>query len=247
MPIHDWTRVEANVYHDFHNTWISVLKIALNTGVLPRGYFALSDQRISTTGPDIIATRRSTEGSELPVGPTAVAVQPRVRLETERVAARQRRPRRIVVQTTDGHRVVAVIEITSPSNKDRRTHVDMIAQKVASYLDAGVHALVIDLLPPTRRDPHGIAGAVWEYFGRRRHRPTAEEPLSLASFRWSETGVEALIEPTAVGRPLAPMPLYLTPQFAVAAPLEGTYMQAFGGMAEPYREILERPQPPTGA
>src|SRR5688572_3718207 len=163
MPIHDWTRVEANVYHDFHNTWISVLKIALNRGVLPTGYFALSDQRISTTGPDIIATRRATDGSEPLPGPTAVAVQPRVRLETERVAARQRRPRRIVVQTTDGHRIVAIIEITSPSNKDRRTHVETFAQKVASYLDGGVHALVIDLLPPTRHDRHGVVGAVWEY------------------------------------------------------------------------------------
>ena len=22
MPVHDWTRVEASIFHDFHATWI---------------------------------------------------------------------------------------------------------------------------------------------------------------------------------------------------------------------------------
>ena len=36
MPVHDWTRVDAGVFHDFHNVWIAFLRNALNSGVLPK-------------------------------------------------------------------------------------------------------------------------------------------------------------------------------------------------------------------
>ena len=28
MPMHDWTRVDAGKYHDFHHEWISEIKRA---------------------------------------------------------------------------------------------------------------------------------------------------------------------------------------------------------------------------
>jgi hypothetical protein len=31
MPLHDWTRVEAGVFHDFHATWIPEIKKRLNS------------------------------------------------------------------------------------------------------------------------------------------------------------------------------------------------------------------------
>jgi hypothetical protein len=34
MPIHDWTRVDAGTFHDFHQAWITHLKETLNDGVL---------------------------------------------------------------------------------------------------------------------------------------------------------------------------------------------------------------------
>jgi hypothetical protein len=40
MPIHDWTRVEAGIFHDFHGLWIQVIKLALNDGLLPPDYYA---------------------------------------------------------------------------------------------------------------------------------------------------------------------------------------------------------------
>jgi hypothetical protein len=30
MPIHDWTRVDAGIFHDFHQTWMPEIKRALN-------------------------------------------------------------------------------------------------------------------------------------------------------------------------------------------------------------------------
>lgn len=37
MPIHDWTRVEAGIFRDFHFSWIAELKRTLNCGLLPPG------------------------------------------------------------------------------------------------------------------------------------------------------------------------------------------------------------------
>jgi len=44
MPIHDWTKVPAGIFHDFHAAWIIELRNALNDGFLPSGYYALAEQ-----------------------------------------------------------------------------------------------------------------------------------------------------------------------------------------------------------
>jgi len=41
MPLHDWTRVPAGLFHDFHQSWSIRLKDALNAGRLPDGIVAL--------------------------------------------------------------------------------------------------------------------------------------------------------------------------------------------------------------
>lgn len=43
MPIHDWTRVKAGIFHDVHHEWISTIKHALNRGLLPAGHYAAWD------------------------------------------------------------------------------------------------------------------------------------------------------------------------------------------------------------
>lgn len=43
MPIHDWTRVAAGIFHDIHHDWIFTIKHALNQGVLPPDYYALAE------------------------------------------------------------------------------------------------------------------------------------------------------------------------------------------------------------
>ena len=44
MPVHDWTRVDAGIFHDFHTVWTGELRNALNGGLLPDGYYALADR-----------------------------------------------------------------------------------------------------------------------------------------------------------------------------------------------------------
>jgi hypothetical protein len=54
MPIHDWTRVSSGTFHDFHQGWTIEIRNTLNSGVLPDGYYAMADQRVSGPEPDII-------------------------------------------------------------------------------------------------------------------------------------------------------------------------------------------------
>jgi hypothetical protein len=47
MPIHDWTRVRANRFHDFHQSWTIAIRNALNGGLLPDGYLAMAEALLS--------------------------------------------------------------------------------------------------------------------------------------------------------------------------------------------------------
>ena len=51
MPVHDWTRVEAGIFHDFHNVWIGQLRNTLNEGLLPEGYMPCRSNTRGGTSP----------------------------------------------------------------------------------------------------------------------------------------------------------------------------------------------------
>ena len=54
MPIHDWTRVEADLFHAFRHRWLGALCDALNAERLPEDHFALIEP---ARGSDRIAIR----------------------------------------------------------------------------------------------------------------------------------------------------------------------------------------------
>ena len=57
MPIHDWTRVDAGIFHAFHVTWIADLARALNRGLLPPDYYALAEQIVGGREPDVLTLK----------------------------------------------------------------------------------------------------------------------------------------------------------------------------------------------
>jgi len=143
---------------------------------------------------------------------------------------------------------VALIEVVSPANKDRKGHVRELAEKVVRCLVSGVHVLLLDLLPSGRHDPHGLHGAVWNYFDTTSYQPPTDGPLTLVSYAWDGVEPEAFIEPIALGQTLIDMPLFLTAQRYVNVPLESTYMEAYRGMPEFWRNVIEqRPTDPGPA
>ena len=44
MPMHDWTRVKAGTYHDFHCRWLADITNHLNRGLLPSDHYAQVEQ-----------------------------------------------------------------------------------------------------------------------------------------------------------------------------------------------------------
>lgn len=49
MPMHDWSRVDVSIYHDFHQCWTMELSNRLNAGLLPPGYAALVEPHAGLT------------------------------------------------------------------------------------------------------------------------------------------------------------------------------------------------------
>jgi len=44
MPVHDWTRVDATIFHDFRHSWMSEISRSLNRGLLSDDFYALVEQ-----------------------------------------------------------------------------------------------------------------------------------------------------------------------------------------------------------
>src|SRR5262245_25417147 len=217
MPIHDWTRVEAGIFHDFHHTGITAPKLALNKGLLPTDHYALAEQIAGGLGPDVLTLQHLGNGAgnglaSPPVPGTkgiAVAVAPpKVRFrqlaEIDQYAAKAKS---VVIRHTSGHRVVAVIEIVSPGNKDSRHSIRAFVAKALELLRGGVHLLIVDLFPPGPRDPQGMHKAIWDEINDNEFALPTDRPLTLASYVGGRIP-EAFIEPTAVGQALAEMPLF---------------------------------------
>ncbi len=53
MSMHDWKKLTAGIYHDFHHDWISTIRNLLNVGLLPERLFAMAKQKIGGPAPDV--------------------------------------------------------------------------------------------------------------------------------------------------------------------------------------------------
>ena len=247
MPVHDWARVEDGIYHDFHVAWLPELRKVLNGGLLPEGYYALAEQHAGFAIADILTLHRdSPDGapvfrSSVPAGGTAVAASPpRVRLKQTVQPNLLARRRSMAIRHVTGHRLIALIEILSPANKDRPRHVEQFAEKVLSALEAGVHVLVVDLFAPGPSDPQGIHGAILDQLDlpdKPYHVPT-NEPLTLASYA-AGPQIEMHVEHSSVGAAIPEMPLFLHHDWYINVPLEATYNAAYAGVPAYWREVLE--------
>jgi len=54
MPIHDWTRVGAGIFHHFHHEWITAIAHAVNGVLRGTDYYALAEQIVGGLGPDVL-------------------------------------------------------------------------------------------------------------------------------------------------------------------------------------------------
>jgi hypothetical protein len=247
MPVHDWTRVDAGIFHAFHVAWIPQISGALNGGLLPEGYYALPEQHAGAGIADVL-TLHASAASPLPLplppdtGGIAVAEAPpnasrKRSLEPAALALR----RSLAIRHVSGHRLVALLETLSPANKDRPQSVGAFVEKATSAVVFGVHLLVVDLFPPGLHDPQGMHAAIQQRLEQsdKPYDLPADTPLTLASYV-AGPRVEVFLEHPAVGAVLPEMPLFLRPDRYVNVPLEATYQEAYRGLPAFWRNVLER-------
>ncbi len=229
MPIHDWTRVPWGLFHHFHQSWSVEISRCLNRDVLPLGLAALVEQRAGTKEPDVLASETWNGLSNRTGGLTddleggvVTKVAPTTKMmyrSSEEIYAA--RANRITIRHHLGQ-IIAIIEIVSPGNKDKRGAITDFVEKVGDFIRSGVHVLIVDLFPPTPRDPNGLHKLIWDEIGDETFKFPAGEDRLMASYQAGREKV-AYLEPLAIGDTMPDMPLFLTTETHIRIPLEATY------------------------
>lgn len=249
MPMHDWTRVAAGIFHAFHHDWITEMARALNSGLLPDDYYALPEQQAAGFGPDVLALQSPSppEGAasaSSDATATMVRTPPQTQFHAETDAEFYRRKKSsIVVRHVSGDHIVAMLEVVSPGNKASRQALRAFVGKACELLEHRIHLLLVDPFPPGPRDPNGIHAAIWAEVKDEPFHLPEDKPLTIVSYACGPT-TRAYIEARAVGDPLPDMPLFLEPEGHIPVPLETTYQSAFSGMPRRWRTVLEAPAKP---
>jgi len=244
MPLHDWSRVEPGIFHDFHHEWFSQIKHALNNGILPSDHYTMAEQWTGEKIPDVLTLQGSPDdpgssSSDLPGFSTSVLPRPKVRDYAQAEADwYARKKSHLSIRHVSNDRVVAVLEIISAGNKSGKKAFSKFVNKVLKLIDADVHLLLLDVLPRTKRDPEGIHQAIWEHIT---DVPVSEKsgPLSSVAYEVIPDGVNAYPEGYAVGSQLPDMPLFLAEDAQVPVPSEETYTAAYAAVPLRWRRVIE--------
>jgi hypothetical protein len=124
-------------------------------------------------------------------------------------------------------KLVAVIELVSPANKDRPESRQAFIAKCAALLRKGVAVSIVDLVSSRR---FNLYAQLMEFIGHPDRTMSNEEPsIFAASCRWMTKGARARLEAWSlalvIGQPLPTLPLWLRENL-VALELEQSYEQA---------------------
>ena len=241
MPIHDWSRIPSGIFHHFHQDWSVEIARTLNRGNLPKGLSAMVEQRAGPKEGDVLTVesrrrgRRSDPadgGGLLTLEAPAISI---VRKTTKEIYAD--RSNRVVIKHHLG-RIVAVIEILSPGNKDSRAAMRDFIEKTIDFMRRGVHLLLVDLFPPSPRDPFGIHKVIWDEIHDEEFQFPQGKTRILASYEMGRVRI-AYVEPVAVGDRLPAMPLFLFQGKHILVPLEPTYTSTWDASPEEMRIAVE--------
>ncbi len=257
MPLHDWSRVESGIFHDFHASWITEIRSALNAGLLPEGYYALAAQHAGDYVADVLALHIppnperfepiALNAGDLGGGTALLDAPPQIsrreKIELDILAIE----RRISIRHLSSHRIVAILEIVSPGNKNSQSHFDQFVHETVDSIQRHINVLLIDLHATGRFDRDGIHATIRNSLAPHAA-PIVDPPRhsTLASycpdlFR----SVDMYVENVEPAKPLPDMPIFLNPDRYVNVPLETTYLKAWNGMPAFWRNVVCHDAPPS--
>ena len=225
MPLHAWS--DRPGWEGMHHLWIAELLRWIKPR-LPDGFRAfIGSAPLLAVGapaerPDVGV--RSWPAAE--PGPALAETVPDATEPDEEIAVATLDPEPVVSIERQG-RLIAVVEVISPRNKDRPSARGAYLARDLGYLLNGAHLVVIDV----HRRPSGFSFAdrIAEEF--QRAQPALPTPMAV-SYRVGEpaaSGGRLLAiwrRPLRVGDELPVLPLPLTPEQSVRIDLDRTYLQA---------------------
>ena len=221
MPLHDWT--DRDNWDGFHTYWITEIARRLRAALPPPFRAIIGTSPLAAIGgeirhPDVAVAN----GATAPTVPSAsFAREP----DAEVAVAELEVDTTLTVERNG--RLVAVVELISPRNKDRPSSRDQYANRYLGYLRGGVHLMVVDV----HRRPIGFSfpQLISTTLGERLPAPPAPSAVVYGVGGAAATGGRMLAvwaELLVVGERLPAMALPLTPDRDVMVDLDGSYSQA---------------------
>ena len=236
MPLRDHFRPPVEDRHswdELHGMWPAVIVQQL-APILPDGYVAAPRVHLGTAFEIDVSTYRQDE-PEPPKGPhnggVAVAAwappKPTLTLETDLPDQDEYEVR--VYDARHGRRLVAAIEIVSPSNKDRPESRRAFVAKVAALLQRDVSVSLVDIITVRQ---FNLYADLLDLIGRSDPMLGAEPPgLYAVTVRGRKRPgrrplVDTWLYPLALGQPLPTLPIWLDADQGVLLDLEAGYEEA---------------------
>jgi Protein of unknown function (DUF4058) len=128
----------------------------------------------------------------------------------------------------DDYRLVAVVELVSPRNKDRPEARRAFAAKCAAYLQRGIGVIMVDTVTTRQANMHNELVRLLEREDR--FQMPAEVWLATVAYRPARRGdaneIDVWTAPLVVGGALPVLPLALLGTRAIPLDLEATYTEA---------------------
>ena len=133
-----------------------------------------------------------------------------------------------VFNTVGGMKLVAAIELVSPSNKDRQAERLAFATKCASYLYQGVSLIIMDIVTTRRANLHNETMRVMQADAA--NELPADADLYAVAYRpvqrEQRTEIDLWPATFALGDSLPTMPLRLTGDIFIPIDFDTTYREA---------------------
>ncbi len=233
MPLRDHFRSpldDVASWEQFHAQWPAMIVLALQRRLPPR-YVAGPRVHLGSTVEVDVATFEQESSTHPTYGnrnggvATALSAPAKPTLVAAVDLPDQDEYEVLIHDTRRGRRLVAAIEIVSPSNKDRPEHRRVFAAKCSALLQRGVSVAIIDLVTTRGFNLYGellsLIGIVDPALG------TEPPPIYAAACRCTRPGNASLIEvwnyTLEVGKPLPTLPIWLEDELSVPFEMESSY------------------------
>ena len=233
MPLRDHFRAPIDDLHSWdglHGMWPAMIVRQL-IEVLPEPYFAVPGVHLGTLYEIDIGTycndSEAVSESELSKSGSAVAtyVAPKPTLTIEPHLPNQDVYEVRIFDSRRNRRLVAAIEIVSPSNKDRPETRGTFVSKVAALLKQDVCVSIIDVVTTNRFNMYAELMKFLECSD-----PAIEDatiPICAVTIRTRSDGNRLMMDnwfhPLALGQVLPTLPIWLKESWAISLELESSY------------------------